>query len=301
MLRKQTVTGLLFSAPFMIGFILFTLYPTGASLVYSFADFNLFKPLVWVGFDNYKWAFTDSEVAKSIRNTLYMVAVATPVTLITGLLTAQLLTLKVRGQSLFRTLFYLPSIVPVIASSLVWIWVLNAKNGLINITLDVFGIRGPNWLLDPQWTKPSLILMGAWGSGGVMIIFLAALLSVPRSLYESAQIDGAGSVKKFIHITLPSISPIILFQLIMSFIVYFQYFGQAFMMATLSNAEMADQTMAGPGKSLLFYAILLYREAFNSFRMGHASAMAWILFIITAIVTYLVFRTSNRWVTYGGD
>ncbi|MBB6675102.1 sugar ABC transporter permease [Cohnella nanjingensis] len=300
MRRKANLTGLLFSAPFILGLLVFTLYPTGASLVYSFSDFNLFKPLAWVGLDNYKWIFQEKEVSKSILNTLYMVLLATPVSLIAGLLTAQLLNLKVKGQSIFRTFFYIPSIVPVIASSLVWMWVLNPKSGLINSLLDLAGLRGPNWLLDAAWTKPSLILMTAWGSGGVMIIFLAALQDVPRSLYESADIDGAGSVRKFFSITLPSISPIILFQLVMSLIVYFQYFAQAFMLASLTNSG-ADQTMAGPEKSLLFYAILLYREAFVDFRMGHASAMAWVLFIITALVTWLVFRSSKRWVTYGGD
>ncbi|WP_052487953.1 carbohydrate ABC transporter permease [Gordoniibacillus kamchatkensis] len=298
--RKANMTGLLFSSPFLIGFLLFTLFPIGASLVYSFCDFNLFKSLSWVGLDNYKWILQEKEVGKSIFNTLYMVVFATPVTIVAGLLSAQLLNLKVKGQSVFRTLFYVPSIVPVIASSLVWMWVLNPKSGLINSVLQLLHIRGPNWLLDPVWTKPSLILMGAWGSGGIMIIFLAALQDVPKSLYESAEIDGAGSLRKFVSITLPSISPIILFQLVMSLIVYFQYFAQAFMLASLTNSG-ADQSMAGPEKSLLFYSILLYREAFVDFRMGHASAMAWVLFLITALVTWFVFKTSKKWVTYGGE
>lgn len=297
---KANWMGLLFSAPFILGFLAFTLYPVGASLVYSFSEFNLFKGATWVGLDNYKWALQEKEVRISILNTLYMVVLATPATLIVGLLLAQLLNLKVRGQSVYRTLFYVPSIVPAIATSLVWMWVLNPQSGMINTALQWIGIKGPNWLLDPAWTKPSLILMGAWGAGGVMIIFLAALQDVPKSLYESAEIDGAGPVRKFFRITVPCISPIILFQLIMSLIAYFQYFAQAFMLASLSNSG-ANQTMAGPGKSLLFYAILLYREAFVDFRMGHASAMAWILFLLSSIVTLVVFRTSNRWVTYGGD
>jgi len=299
-MKRATITGLLFSSPFLIGFALFTLYPIGASLAYSFTDFNMFKSPTWVGLDNYRWVFREDEVWKSIRNTLYMVLFATPVSLIVGLLLAQLLNIKVRGQSIYRTLFYIPSIVPAIATSLVWMWVLNPKSGLINTALDFIGIRGPNWLLDPVWTKPALILMGAWGAGGTMIIFLAALQDVPKSLYESAEIDGAGKIRKFANITLPTISPIILFQLIMGLITYFQYFAQAFMLASMSNSGSV-QTMAGPEKSLLFYAILLYREAFVDFRMGHASAMAWVLFVITSVVTYLIFRTSNRWVTYGGD
>lgn len=299
-MKRATLTGLLFSSPFLIGFLAFTLYPIAASLYYSFTDFNMFKSPSWVGLDNYRWVLKEDDVWKSVVNTLYMVVFATPVSLIVGLLLAQMLNMKVRGQSIYRTLYYIPSIVPAIATSLVWMWVLNPKSGLINTVLGFFGIRGPNWLLDPVWTKPSLILMGAWGAGGIMIIFLAALQDVPRSLYESAEIDGAGKIRRFISITLPMISPIILFQLIMGLITYFQYFAQAFMLASLTNSG-ANQTMAGPEKSLLFYAVLLYREAFVDFRMGTASAMAWLLFLITSIVTYLIFRSSNRWVTYGGD
>ena len=301
MQRKANITGLLFAAPFLIGFLIFTLYPILSSLVYSFTDFNLFKPMVWVGLDNYQWAFQEKYVGISIKNTLYMVVFATAVSMVFGLLTAQLLNWRVRGQAVFRTFFYLPSIIPVIATSLIWMWVLNPKSGLINSALAQLGINGPNWLLDAAWTKPSLLLMAAWGCGNVMIIFLAALQDVSRSLYEAADIDGAGAIRKFLYITLPSISPIILFQLIMAIIVYFQYFDQAFMLASLSAQGAWDQSMSGPGNSLLFFAILLYREAFMEFRMGHASAMAWILFVITALVTVLVFYTSKKWVTYGGE
>ncbi|MCL6457447.1 MAG: sugar ABC transporter permease [Gorillibacterium sp.] len=300
MRRRTNLTGLMFAAPFIIGFLLFTLYPTGASLFYSFTDFNLFKPLKWVGLDNYKWILEEREVLKSIKNTMYMVILATPISLFSGLMMALMLNMKLRGQSIFRTLFYIPSIVPVIASSLVWMWVLNPQSGLINSVLKSLGINGPNWLLDSAWTKPSLIIMLAWGSGGIMIIFLAALQGVSKSLYEAADIDGAGSLRKFFHVTIPSISPIILFQLIMSLITYFQFFAQAFMLASLT-ASGPDQTMAGPEKSLLFYAILLYREAFVDFKMGHASAMAWVLFLLTALVTWLVFKSSKKWVTYGGE
>ncbi|MRN53266.1 carbohydrate ABC transporter permease [Paenibacillus monticola] len=300
MRKKNNMTGLLFAGPFLIGFLLFTLYPTGASLFYSFTNFNLFKPLKWIGLENYKWIIEEKEVLISIRNTMYMVIIATPVSLAVGLFMAMLLNTKVRGQSIFRTLFYIPSIVPVIASSLVWMWVLNPQSGMINSILKIFGVNGPNWLLDAAWTKPSLILMLGWGSGGIMIIFLAALQEVPRSLYEAADIDGSGELGKFYHVTLPSISPIILFQLIMSLITYFQFFAQAFMLSSLT-ASGPDQSMSGPENSLLFYAILLYREAFVDFSMGHASAMAWVLFLITGIVTWLVFKTSKKWVTYGGE
>lgn len=301
-IKRSNLTGLLFSSPFIIGFSVFTLYPIFASIVYSFTDFNMFKSPVWVGLDNYRWVIQDTEVRKSIENTLYMVVFATPLSLIFGLLLAQLLNMKIKGQSIYRTLFYIPSILPAIAASMLWMWVLNPKSGLINTMLGYLGIRGPNWLLDPLWTKPSLMIMAVWSIGGTMIVFLASLQDVPRSLYESAEIDGAGKIKKFVRITLPSISPVILFQLIMGLITYFQYFAQAFMLASMTNSSSTfNQSMAGPEKSLLFYSILLYREAFVDFRMGHASAMAWVLFIISSVVTYLVFKTSRRWVTYGSE
>jgi multiple sugar transport system permease protein len=301
-MRKRNLTGLLFSSPFIIGFLVFVLYPIVASLYYSFTDFNMFKTPQWVGLDNYKWVIHEPDVWKSILNTLYMVLIATPVTLIVGLLLAQMLNMKVRGQSIYRTLFYIPSIIPAIATSLVWMWVLNPKSGLINTVLSYIGIRGPNWLLDPIWTKPSLILISAWGAGGIMMIFLASLQDVPRSVYESAEIDGAGKIRKFFSITLPSISPIIFFQLVMGIITFFQYFAQAFMLASLNNSGSAGNlSMAGPEKSLLFYAVLLYREAFVDFRMGHASAMAWILFLIISVITFLLFKSSDKWVTYGGE
>ncbi len=300
--KRSNLNGLLFSGPFIIGFAVFILYPICASLVYSFTDFNMFKPPVWVGLDNYKWVVQDREVLKSVENTLYMVVFATPVSLIFGLLLAQMLNIKIKSQPIFRTIFYIPSILPAIAASMLWMWVLNPKSGLINTMLGYLGIRGPNWLLDPAWTKPSLIIMALWSIGGTMIIFLAALQDVPASLYESAEIDGAGRIKRFMAITLPCISPVILFQLIMGLITYFQYFAQAFMLASMTNSSATyNQTMAGPEKSLLFYSILLYRESFVDFRMGHASAMAWVLFVISSVVTYLIFKTSKRWVTYGGE
>ena len=257
--------------------------------------------MTYVGLDNYKWMFTEKYVGISILNTFYMVIFATIVSMVFGLLTAQLLNLKVKGQAIFRTIFYIPSIVPTIATSLVWMWVLNPRSGFVNSALGLFGINGPNWLLDASWTKPSLLLMAAWGCGNVMIIFLSSLQGVSRSLYEAAEIDGAGPIRRYFNVTLPSISPIILFQLIMAIITYFQYFDQAFMLASLSATGAWDQSMSGPENSLLFYAILLYREAFMEFKMGHASAMAWMLFILTALVTVLVFKTSKKWVTYGGE
>lgn len=202
----------------------------------------------------------------------------------------------------FRTIFYLPSIVPIVASSLLWLWILNPQYGLINGVLKVFGVSGPNWLMDPNFTKPSLIIMGLWGVGNVMIIFLASLQDVPRSLYEAAEMDGANAVKQFLHITLPSITPVIFFQLIMSIINYFQYFTQAYMMIGGSTGGSGENLVSGGAEnSLLFYSLYLFQNAFGYFKMGKASAMAWILFVIVVVVTAIIFRTQDRWVSYGDE
>lgn len=296
---KTFLWGLLFATPWLLGFIFLTLTPIAQSIYNSMTDFSIFKPANWKGFENYTYLFTrDRLFGKSIVNTLYMVVVAMPVTLLMGLLTAMLLNTSMRGRSLYRTICYLPSIVPVVASSLVWLWILNPQYGLLNNILGSFGLPKPNWLSDSRFTKPSLVIMGAWGAGNVMVIFLAALQDVPRSLYEAAEIDGAGVCRKFLSITIPSITPVILFQLIMGVINSFQYFAQAYVIASAGGSEAA---VGGPENSLLFYAIYLYNEAFTNFKMGKASAMAWVLFLIVALVTALILGTSKRWVHYGED
>lgn len=300
--KKQTRTnlaGFLFASPWIIGFIIFGLYPIVMSMYYSLCKFNVFQPPQWIGLQNYKELFTDELFYKSLANTLYMTVVGTPLNLIVGLMTALLLNMKVKGKSIYRTIFYLPSIVPVVASSLLWLWILNPQYGLLNQMLGFLSLPQPNWLSDPAMTKPSLIIMGLWGTGGIMIIFLAALQDVPRSLYEAAEIDGASTWRKFINITLPSISPVIFFQLIMGLINNFQYFTQAYIIA--GAGEGLNAVSGGPRNSLLFYALYLFQNAFGYFKMGKASAMAWILFVIVALVTWLVNKTSDKWVTYGGE
>lgn len=299
---SQTSTGILFSLPWIIGFLIFGLYPLVISLYYSFCKFNIFTPPTWCGLDNFKDLFTDPKFYKSLWNTFYMVILATPITLAASILLANLLNQKIKGLPIFRTIFYLPSIVPTVAGSLLWLWILNPKSGFINMILGWLGITGPNWLADPNYTKPSLILMSIWGIGGMMIIFLASLQDVPKSLYEAAEIDGANCVQSFFKITLPSISPVIFFQLIMSIISYFQYFTQAYMLVSASSGGSSlNGSSGGPENSLLFYALYLYHNAFGYFKMGKASAMAWILFIIVLIVTFVIFKTQDKWVTYGDE
>ena len=300
--RSRAKTGLLFALPWIIGFLAFSLYPICISFYYSLCDFNIFQAPKWVGLDNYSQLFADEKFFKSLWNTFYMVFLATPINLIAALLLAVILNQKIKALSVFRTIFYLPSIVPTVASSLLWLWILNPQSGIINQGLKLLGLPQPNWLTDPVFTKPALILMSVWSVGGMMIIFLASLQDVPRSHYEAAQIDGANAVKQFFHITLPAISPVIFFQLIMSIINYFQYFTQAYLLINGSSGGSGlNAESGGAENSLLFYSLYLFHNAFGYFKMGKASAMAWILFVIVLVITAIIFKTQDRWVTYGDD
>jgi multiple sugar transport system permease protein len=299
MMKKNTWIGLAFASPWLLGFLALTVYPLGASLYYGFTKFNVFQPPAYIGMSNYSELMQDGLFWKSVYNTLYLTLISTPINLIFALLIAILLNLRITGLSIYRTVYYIPTIVPLAATSLLWMWILNPQYGLMNNMLSQLGLPGPNWLADPSLAKLSLIFMGVWASGNVIIIFLASLQEVPQSLYESAEIDGAGGWRKFLNITLPFISPIILFQLIMQVINNLQYFTQAYFIVSSNNLNLAGG--GGPENSLLMYAIYLYHNAFIYFKMGKASAMAWILFIIAAMITWLIFRSSKRWVNYGGE
>lgn len=290
--RRNLATGLLFTSPWLAGFLIFTLYPIAASLYYSFCSYDAIRSPRWVGAANYhRLLFEDDLFWKALWNTLYMVAVGLPLSLVVALAIALLLNQKRRGISIYRTIYYLPSITPVVATSILWLWLLNPQIGLVNILLKHLGIPNPpNWLTDPAWAKPALIFMGLWGAGGGMVIYLASLQDVPQSLYEAAALDGAGAFARFRHVTLPMISPVILFNLIMGLIGSFQYFTQAYVM-----------TSGGPQDATTFYALHLFNRAFLDFKMGYASAMAWILFVITLAATVLVLRSSARWVYYAGE
>lgn len=297
--RKYTMYGIIFALPWMIGFLAFTVYPIIASIVYSFTDFNGFAIKEFVGVENYVRFFTDEKSLKSLWNTLYMCVFSLPANIVFSLCMALLLSLNVKGQSVFRTIFYIPSVVSVVAASMVWVWVLNPSYGILNKFLMAIGVPAssvPGWMFDPNWTKPALILMGMWGSGGMMLIFLASIKGVPQSLYEAAELDGANAWKKFWHITMPGISPAMFYQLVTGIIGMFQYFTQAYIFSASSGNVSAQD--GGPGNSMLFYALHLYNQAFKYMDMGFACAMAWILFIIIMIVTAIIFATSG-WVQYG--
>ncbi len=295
--RVDTRNGILFSLPWLIGFLLFILYPILQSLYYSFTDFNLFQAPNFIGLENFRELFSDDLFYKSLYNTLYMTFLGSPIYIIIGMVMAVLLNNRIRGLAFFRTVFYIPYILPIVATALLWVWMLNPVNGLLNMVLRAVHLPAPNWLADPAYTKVSLILIGAWRTGPTMILFLAALQDVPKTLYEAADIDGAGIFRKFFQITLPALTPAILFQVIMQIIVNLQYFTEAYIIS--GSTDRLNQAVGGPLNSLMFYATYLYQNAFLYLKMGKASAMAWILFLVAGTLTFIIFRSSKKWVFYG--
>jgi len=293
--RKVLITGLLFTSPWIVGFLIFQVYPIILSLYYSLSEYNLFKPPVWVGTQNYTQLFQDEKFYLSLYNTVYMSLFGLFPHLAFALVMALLLNTNVRGQSLYRTIYFLPTLVPAVASSLLWMWLLNPQYGLVNQALGALGLVQPNWLANPDWTKPALILMGFWGTGTMTVMYLAALQDVPKIYYEAADIDGASLWYKFRHITLPAISPVTLYLVIIGLIGSFQYFTQGMVFAE------ASQSVGGPENSMLFYAIYLYQTAFSFLDMGYASSMAWVLFAVVMLLSAIIFKTSAKWVFYGGD
>jgi multiple sugar transport system permease protein len=290
--RSQRWTGLAFISPWVVGFCVFTLYPVITSLYYSFCDYDVLSRPIWVGLLNYRDMGSDDVFWQSLGNTLTFAVISLPLGLSMALALALLLNEPVRGRSVFRAIYYLPSLVPAIASAVVWLWILNTRNGLLNQGLMRLGIsHPPQWLDDPHWTKPALALMSVWGCGNTVVIFLAALQGVPRSLLEAAMIDGASPWRRLWHVTIPAISPVIYFNLIIGVIGALQTFVSAFVI--LSNG--------GPDRSALFYAVYLYQNAFDFRQMGYACAMAWVLFLLTLALTWLASRGSRGFVHYQGD
>jgi len=292
--RRNLRNGLLFAAPYFIGFLAFTLYPLIASVYYSLCQYNVIKRPVFIGLENFRYLFFEDPLFwKALYNTLFFTVFSVPLGLCLSIGLALLLNQKVRAMSVYRTVFFLPTIVPMVASAVLWLWVLNPESGLINGLIRQFlGIDGPGWIANEHWSKPSLILMSLWGVGGAMVIFLAGLAEVPQSLYEVADIDGAGRWAKFRHVTLPMLTPTILFNLVMGLIGAFQYFTQVYVMTG---------GRGGPVGSTLLYALYLYRNSFYYLRMGYASAMAWLLFLVIFAATIAVLASSKRWVHYHGE
>jgi len=291
--RREAISSYLFISPWIIGFIVFTLGPMLASLYFSFTEYNIISSPQWVGLANYrKILFDDPLFWQSVKVTLYYAVLSLPSGLVLGFLLAVLLNQKIPGVNLWRTLYFLPSVITGVAVATLWMRIFNPRIGLLNVFLRSIGISGPGWLNDPQWSVPSLAIMGLWGVGGGMIIYLAGLQGVPTTLYDAAKVDGASLWQRFRHITLPMMTPVIFFNLVTGLIYTFQLFTEVYVVTS---------GMGGPARSTLFYNLYLYHTAFRFFDMGLASGLAWILFFFVLLLTAAVFRSSKYWVFYEGQ
>ncbi len=288
--RRNLVKGLLFLSPWILGFVIFTALPVGLSAYFSLCDYPMTQTPVYQGLENYRVLFHDSSFRIALSNTLYYSAIALPLAMVVSLALAMLLNVKTPGQSIYRAMIFLPSLVPAVAGAMIWLWLFNTKLGLINIILHAMGMAySPPWLSSTKWAMHALVLMSVWGVGNTVVIYLAALQDVPRELQEAAELDGAGTWGRIRHVTLPFISPVIFFNLIMAIISTLQIFAVPMIM-----------TQGGPEQSTLFYTMRLYNLAFVYLRMGDASAMAWIQLVIVLVLTAVAFWSSKRWVHYQG-
>jgi multiple sugar transport system permease protein len=292
-------------SPWIAGFLFLILYPMVSSLYFSFTKYTLLTSPEWIGTENYRLLFTrDPFFWLAIRNTLWIIGIGVPLRIVFGVFTAWLLTLPRRGSRVYRTIYFLPSIAPPAAAALAFVVVFNPRFGPINQILRGIGIGDPPlWFAGPETSKWGLIILGLWGIGDAMIIFLAGLLDVPSQLYEAADIEGASGWQKFRHVTLPMISPVIFFSLVIGVIYGFQLFTQAYVVAlSVAGTSISEgaQNLGSPEGSTLFFSIYLFQQGFQAFRMGYAAALAWVLFAITMICTLVLIKTSRRWVHYQG-
>ena len=288
--QRENLEGWLFASPWILGFLIFTLGPMIVSGVLSFAAWDIVTPPKWIGLNNFERFVADKSALHAIRVTTIYATVSVPLQIVLGLGLALLLNAQIRGLRLYRTIFYLPAVLSGVAVALLWRWIFSKDFGLLNLALGFLGMDGPGWLSDPDWALTSLILMSLWGVGASMVIYLAGLQGIPTELYEAAEVDGANSIRRFISITLPLLTPVLFFQLIIGIIRSLQEFVNAFIM-----------TDGGPADATLFYVLHLYRNAFLYFRMGYASLLAWVLFLYVLLLTMLVFRSAQFWVYYESE
>ncbi len=288
--RREAISFYLSISPWLIGFVLFTAGPMIISLLTSFTSWDLITEPAWVGTAQYEKMLHDSRFWQALRVTSIYTFAYVPLDLAGGLLLAMLVRPKIAAMRFYRTVFYLPTVFSGVAFVVVWVWMLNPRGGLVNVLLGALGIEGPRWLLDPKWALPALILMSFWGWGRSMVLFLGGLQTIPSELYEAAAMDGATGARSFGTITLPMLSPVIFFNLILSVISTFQTFTNAFV-----------ATDGGPLDATLFLVLYIYRQAFQYFNMGYAAAMAWVLFMVILILTLLLFRSQRFWVFYLGE
>jgi multiple sugar transport system permease protein len=297
---RNNIKGYLFVLPWLFSLLVFTAYPIIASFYFSFTDYNILNPPKWIGLNNFQIMFSkDPLYYKAVWNTLYFTVLSVPLQLIVALLLALLLNTKVRGIGIYRTAFYLPTLMPVVAAALLWFVILDPRLGLLNLGLETIGLPKLGWLRSSVWSKPSLILMSLWiGTGIPMLIFLAGLKDIPQSLIEAATIDGANAWNRLRHVTLPLLTPALFFNLFIGLINSFQVFTLAFVASGAGSSGSSPPQTYGPLNSLLVYMIHVYRSGFRFFDMGYASAMAVILFIALVLVTFVVARSSSLWVYY---
>ena len=291
--RREELWGYAFISPWIIGFLLFTFLPMAAALVFSFTDFDLRRPdeINFVGLRNYERLVSDSAIAHSMAITIRFIAITVPLNLIFALGLAMLLnSQRVAGKNVLRTLFYMPIQIPLVAATLIWLGVLNGSTGWVNRILEIFGVEGPNWIADSSWVLVALALIGIWGVGNMMLIFIAGLQGVPTELYDAAKVDGAGAWRTFRSVTVPLITPIIFYNVLISFVTSFQVFIQPWV---LKNGIPDDSTN--------LFNVNLYREAFVFNQMGYASALGWVLFGVILSVTILLFWSARRWVYYAAE
>jgi multiple sugar transport system permease protein len=288
--KKDTVKFFLFISPWIIGFLLFILIPMGMSLYYSFTDWDVLTKESFIGMANYAGLFQDPLFYKSLQVTGVYTLITVPLNVFLSLMTAILLNMEGRFMAFFRTLYYIPAVLSAVVVAILWQWIFNSKYGLLNDVLAKFGIEGPRWLSDPQWVMPALVIMSIWGIGGGIIMYLAGLQAVPKDLYEAATLDGARFWKKLFHITIPSMSPIILFTFLTSLIATLQTFSQAYIM-----------TSGGPNHATLFYAYYLYQNGVVYKKMGKACAMAWLFFIAVMLLSLVVLKVSGKVVYYESE
>lgn len=290
--RKETLAGLAFISPWIIGFLVFTAGPMVVSLGLSFTEYDIINPPEFVGLENYQRLLTDPKIGIGLTNSIFYAVLHVPLVILVALGLAMLLVRVGRAAGFFRTAFYVPSVTPAVAIGTLWLWILNPRVGLINQGLALLGIEGPGWTTDAAWIKPGIVLMSLWSVGSTVILYLAALKNVPNELYEAARIDGANNWQQFLRITIPMISGTIFFTLIVNTIASLQIFTEVY---TMYFGSMNSPAAASAG---LFFNIYLFQQAFQFLRMGYASAMAWVLFIIILILTAIQLRVSKRWVYY---
>ena len=291
--RRALRLGLVFVSPWIVGFLLFFAYPFFATIYYSFTDFNGVGAARWIGLANYVALFHDPLFKTSLFNTFYYTVIELPLSTAAALGLALLLNMNVRGRAIYRTIFYIPSIVPLVASCMIFVWMFNPASGVVNALLTDVHLPSPEWFFSITWSKPSFILLGLWGLGQPMVIFLAGLQGVPKEMYEVGALDGAGPWQRLRYVTLPMISPVILFNVILQLVLCISYFTQA--------QVIEAGNIGGPGTSTWFYVQYLYEQAFEFLKLGYSSAMALFLFIISAVIMVVLFRSSSRWVFYANE